>query len=282
MPEGPEARVMSESIQIITGHFLSKLRYNLKSKYRKGSPKNYVQLTKLLPLRVLKVYPKGKKVIISLDNEATLVFSLGMSGHFSFEEEKHSNMWLEISPCDPRPDSYNDQLDYPLFFTDARHFGSVEILLSDEETESRLAKVGPDLMNERVSKRQWLEVAQRKRLQHMKIYDFLMEQKYFSGCGNYVVTDSLYHAKIHPFRTMDDLSEEELLTIKKSCEHILRVSYQSQGFTQLDYFDAHGRKGVYQPLIYGKKKNRQDEFGNDILQLKSKGRTLHYVKEVQV
>ena len=71
MPEGPEIYVQTKKLaKKIKNENIEDIKF-LSNKIIK----NYDEIQKLLPLKILKVYSKGKKTIIELEKSWYLVFS---------------------------------------------------------------------------------------------------------------------------------------------------------------------------------------------------------------
>jgi endonuclease VIII len=103
----------------------------------------------------------------------------------------------------------------------------------------------------------------------MKIGQFLIEQKYFSGVGNYVRSEVLYEAKISPFRHIKDLTQLEKKDIFKHLNKVLHKAYQLLLKKQQHY-----------PLkVYRQKITPKGE--KVISERLEKNRNIYYVPEVQ-
>ena len=91
--------------------------------------------------------------------------------------------------------------------------------------EKQLKSIGPDLLNEEVNYENFYEKV--KKHPNMKIGEFLINKKYFSGAGNYVRCEALYDAKISPFRLNKDLKDEEIKDIFKCTKNVLQKAFKS-------------------------------------------------------
>lgn len=280
MPEGPEAKRMAESLaRYILGNSLISITIDEKSKYTNpikypnGIP-GYSRLN--LPLTVVDVYSRGKKLIIhlkkegssvddQLKNDGFLVFTLGMEGKFLKEPTSHSNLHL----------NFENRIAY---FDDVRHFGSVEICIGFAELEVRLSDLGPDLLQDEISAELWRKIF-RRCSQNFQICRALMDQDKVSGIGNYLKAEILYRARIRPDRTLRSLSDDELERLRIIGHQTIREAYAYHGNTIASYWDMDGNKGLFQCQVYGKAK---DPEGNEVVKNTfTDGRTTHWVPALQ-
>lgn len=275
MPEGPEVRTIADWLKLqILNKEITALGYNSTSRYYKTGIVNHDELDKLLSMKITEVEAKGKKIFFGLENSngdvAFLVSSLMMEGKWTWEKTKHSDLWFEVE-------------NKKLYFNDSRHFGTLEIFLSEEDLMDRISDLGPDLLNDDVSIETWKkkisEVASGRSKKLQKIGLFLMEQKYFCGIGNYLRAEILYAARISPHRLLSDLSNDESELLFKCCRKIILSSYNAQGATIATYRNPHGGKGDFEVVVYNK---THDHDGNEVIgeDIGDK-RTTHWVPAIQ-
>jgi len=106
-----------------------------------------------------------------------------------------------------------------------------------------------------------------------------MEQKFFSGVGNYILAEVLYECKILPTRLLKDLSSEDKYNLWFYSRKILKDSYQYGGVTISTYFGMNGERGIFRVKVYGQK---YDPYGNPVSTgVFSNNRTSHFVPNVQ-
>jgi formamidopyrimidine-DNA glycosylase len=268
MPEGPEVATMTDKIrERITS--LQILNITKKLDYKKSSGLELLTF----PQTVLQVKSIGKKMIIELA-DLQIVFSFGMTGRFTYTEEKHSHVTIQVE---------NDK---DFYFTDVRKIGNVKVLPHDHEYINAL---GPCLLtasrNKEIEKDEWLRIFKRKKFSTRAIHDVLLDQTYVSGIGFYLMTEILYFAKVHPERKANTLSEDEWEQIRIYSHELIHKSYSYGGLTIETYFDPDGKPGLFPVVCYRK---QEDLLGNKVTDKplltkggKSKGRTLHFVEAVQ-
>jgi len=159
----------------------------------------------------------------------------------------------------------------------------------------KLAELGPDLLAtallysghrpvsgtiDPVSPEIWLQKLRNPRIPNKQVGDFLMEQKYISGIGNYLRAEILYHAKIRPDRALSSLTHLETETLYRYALKTIVESYSYGGLTIENYWSPDGRRGTFPKQVYGK---TEDPYGNPVVTNSTKGdRTVHWVPAVQI
>jgi formamidopyrimidine-DNA glycosylase len=217
------------------------------------------------------VFSRGKKVIIAMmgmqnenEQEFFLIFSLGMTGIFTSEDEGHARMILEYD------------IDKTIHFDDVRLIGSC-VVASDYQNFLK-DLMGPDLLQDNVSYENWerifLEAGQR-----MQVASFMREQRHLAGVGNWLLSEILYKAGIMGDRKLNSITNEERLKLYDSTMSTVAESAEMKGLSIRDYRMLHGSKGMYKPKVYGVKGKNLD--GYTVKNKKISGQTFWYVPEVQ-
>ena len=125
----------------------------------------------------------------------------------------------------------------------------------------------------------------------------------FSGIGNYLVAEILYDAKISPYRTIGSLSDNEIKSLSHSIKYLTKLSYYNNNDGYMlsfgEYSKLHKKyidDGILPVFHTDVKLDKNDEFkikvyrqtkdpdGNTVEKDEdiNKGRTFHWVKNVQV
>ena len=270
MPEGPEVRVTAEAINNeIAGDYITYIQVNKSSRYHKSGINNHYCVS--YPLEVSSVDSKGKKIRFHCydndGNSITIISALAMEGNWKLYSGKHAGIELHM------------ESGKVLYFHDTRHFGTFHICVNDDEYDFVMKDVGPDLLNEDISFEEFDEVISRYKLGKKEICWFLMEQKFFSGVGNYLLAEILYASRVLPYRTLNTLSEDEKYDIWSNTTRLIRESYESGGMTIATYFSMDGSPGSFSCVCYG---NKYDPNGYPILRgTFSNGRTSWYCPDMQ-
>ena len=267
MPEGPEVAVISDGLNLLLKNKkVIDISIFPTSYYRSKSPDNFLIFQENLPLKIKKVTRKGKQIYFVFEKDFYIVSCLGMTGYWGQTKEKHTSIELTLEKSS-------------MYYIDQRHFGRMSFYTSKEEFEKKVNKLGPDLLNEKVS----FGLFKKRLLVHPRwnITKSLMDQSIVSGIGNYLKAEILYDSKISPLHKVEDIDEENLKKLYHSAIKIIQKSYNSNGMSSRNYVDVDGNKGDYEPLlkVYGKK---NDFLGNKVVLQKTKDqRNTYWVPSVQ-
>lgn len=165
--------------------------------------------------------------------QASLLVHLGMTGQMAPSpaakpREKHTHVCLLLD--DGRE----------LRYTDARRFGRIAYL-TEVPLEKELSRFGADPLE--IGKEEFLE---RIRGRHARIKALLLDQSVLRGVGNIYADESLWRAKIHPAHSGAKLTPEQVGTLWRALQEILRRAIVLRGSSISDFLDAEGQPGEYQ------------------------------------
>jgi len=292
MPEGPEVKRTSELLnQLYAGKTIVDINFDTKSRYyisdeRRANPSlvNKAQWTILqkftqgfgafkskLPLKILRIYARGKKIFFELQHEVTLVSFFGMEGRWEPRlpegPRKHSNLWLTLSDG-----TYLD-------FNDSRHMGSIEFIFNEVDLKRKLEEFGPDILQDEITPEIWTRIIRNNRIRNKPLCEFLLEQERISGIGNYLRAEIMYRAQVRPDRPIGELTDEEIERVRIHSIGTSRESYENSGCSIYTYKDPLGKDGHFKCQVYGQ---TVDPYGNEVLTFKDKdNRMVHWVPAVQ-
>ena len=108
-----------------------------------------------------------------------------------------------------------------------------------------------------------------------------MNQKLFSGIGNYLKSEILYACKLSPHRLASSLTETDIKNIYTNSKKIAKESYNQGGASVRDFSNIYDEKGMYTNIlkVYFQK---EDPNGNKVVKETTKDkRTTHWVPEIQ-
>lgn len=179
---------------------------------------------------------KGKILIFKFKNPDHFIIShLGMSGSWRVSElkldsieGKHAHVIFEtdkstLSYVDPRRFGY-------IYFLNQKNFQNVMNTWPMDISEpgfdtNHIKKIFSDAPNKILK-------------------TFLLDQKKFSGVGNYIASEICARAKLLPTRTVSTLSSKDCSNIKQAIDLIILGAQESSGTTfGGGYRDAYGEKG---------------------------------------
>jgi formamidopyrimidine-DNA glycosylase len=110
-----------------------------------------------------------------------------------------------------------------------------------------------------------------------------MDQNVISGIGNIYSDEILWQAKIHPFKDISKLSEEELKEIYLAMKEILKKAIAAKGESISDFRRITGEKGGFDPLrkVYRREGEKCPRCGTIIKRIKIGGRSAHFCPTCQ-
>jgi formamidopyrimidine-DNA glycosylase len=175
---------------------------------------------------------RAKYGLIDTDRGDTLVFHLGMSGHWRIdpgEIGKHDHFILTTD--DGRQLALND----------ARRFGSLDLVPTDELGEwGPIEALGPEPFD--VDAR-----TLKKRLagRSAAIKLLLLDQGIVAGLGNIYVCEALHRAGIHPLRAGESISLKRLERLVPAIHDVLAEAIAAGGSTLRDFASPDGELGYF-------------------------------------
>lgn len=263
MPEGPEVATFANDLNELTyREVITEFIYDVNF--------NHFKNLKNLPptFEILRVFSHGKKIVFELD-VGYLISFLGLEGSWFYSESEDdlTNTVLLRMKAES----------FYLYYKDTRHFGSLEFVENINDLYERLDK-GLDIINGENGITEWHRVIQEAVKRHrnpMRVCEFLLEQRYIMGVGNYLRAEIIYSAKIDPFKEINNLTEKEIKRLQKATIDEMGRAYRERGATLRTYKDLNNNEGNYKTRIYGHSKGPRDEI---IYKTKDKnGRTLWHV-----
>ena len=221
-----------------------------------------------------------------------MISQLGMEGKWVHTKEKHSNFRIYFGKLN------TDKTQYIItdtwYYDDSRHFGHFNIYsdLTEIKTKHGPCYLTTAMLRDNIIKKEELRPYQDlvlfdsfkdkikdNRLQNKQICDFLMEQKYFSGVGNYLRAELLYRAKINPTKLLSSFSDNAISLLYKTILDQMLLAYGARGLTIKSYWDPEGNAGKCPLQVYNKD---YDPLGNRVEKFPDKQkRTVHWVPAVQ-
>lgn len=267
MPEGPEVATFANDLHdLLADCKITLIEYASDFSHFK----NLHHITK--KLTVERVYAHGKKIVFTFKNGSYLLSFLGLEGSWF-----KSNDDIELNNLVLFKMKVND---FFLYYKDTRHFGSIEYILDYETLCQRLDK-GIDILNGENKIEDWQRVINEAIKRHripLQVCEFLLEQRYILGIGNYLRAEIIYAARINPFKTVNELTLNEIEQIAKFSTIEIQRAYEGRGASLRTYKDFSGQEGNYKTRIYG---HSISPDGFPIQRVKDRNnRTLWYCREI--
>lgn len=186
---------------------------------------------------ILDVTNRGKWIFVQTD-KGWLLLNLGMGGE------------ILLVPCDELPEKrrvvfgFDDGMCLAINFW---WFGYAHYAPPDRLDEHKMTtKLGPNALD--ISTQDLREMIQGRRA---RVKSFLLDQSKIAGIGNAYVHDILFIAGLHPLRTLNTLSEEEVERLAEGIQRGLAPSLEKGGaFYEVN---IHGKRGgfVMEDIIIG-------------------------------
>ena len=216
------------------------------------------------------VTTKGKKIIFDFGN-IRFVSSCLMSGRWTFTYSDKCSIALCF---------YKDSLKKYVYFYETRFGGNFSICNYPSNEYNHIFKdVGPDLLSNEVDYNLYYNIIKNNRISYKKICEFMLEQKYLSGIGNWLRAEILYFSRINPHRSLNSLSDNDITVLFYYTKKIMSEGLEKRGMTIESYEDPYGNKGLYIASCYGKE---IDDYGNKIItELDKTGRKIHWCPSIQ-
>jgi formamidopyrimidine-DNA glycosylase len=238
MPELPEVETMRRGILGIVGG-------KVKHATPLPCPRKPIRLepaadelaTAIKGKKVLAVDRLGKRVVVRLTGEQSLVFEPRMTGLVLLADppsKEHLRFRLDLTGCAIRS----------IFYWDRRGLGSVR-LLSNERLAAELNdnKLGPDALVITPA-----ELQERLGSSQRAIKVALLDQRAVAGVGNLYASEILHLARIHPAKACKKLKAADWHEIHRRLLEVLQLAIEHEGSTLSDgtYRNALNKEGGYQ------------------------------------
>jgi formamidopyrimidine-DNA glycosylase len=212
---------------------------------------------------------RAKYGMIDTDRGDTLVFHLGMSGHWRIDPSvigKHDHFLIETE--EGRTVALNDP----------RRFGSLDLVPTAELFQWPPFKaLGPEPLD--------LDARELKRRlagRSAPIKLLLLDQRIVAGLGNIYVCEALYRAGIHPRRAGGSISLERLQRLVPAIHDVLAEAIAAGGSSLRDFASPDGELGYFSKsfLVYDRE-GQPCACGGTVRRIVQGGRSTFYCPRCQ-
>lgn len=227
MPEGPEIKQAADEIARAIAHQPLTAVF-----FAFDHLKPFEQI--LAREEVIAVQPRGKALLIRFQNQLNI-----------YSHNQLYGKW-EMRAAHSYPET-NRQLRLAIHTAkkSALLYSASEIaVLNNHEISAHpfLSRLGPDVLNEETTVEQVHDRLLDKRFYRRGLASLLLDQQFLCGLGNYLRSEILFVARVHPsFRPMD-CSPEQIAKLAEAAIVISRQSYQTKGITNDLEIAAHLKK----------------------------------------
>jgi formamidopyrimidine-DNA glycosylase len=251
MPELPEVETIRKSLEkYLLGHRVEKVEVLYKKSLESGGKKLEGGVVK-------KVRRFGKALVIDFDNNYSAIIHVKMSGQLIYKginSKKSLKMSKKVVGGVPGKHTrviFHLDKDSSLYFNDVRKFGWVKVVKKEAvEKVGFIKKLGPEIFNGLTLSKFKEIVSSTKR----PIKTLLMDQSKIAGIGNIYANDALWLARINPKTPSNNLKGNEVISLYKAIEKVLRSALKHKGTSDRFYVAPDGSEGKYQNnvLVYSK------------------------------
>ncbi|MGE0511647.1 MAG: bifunctional DNA-formamidopyrimidine glycosylase/DNA-(apurinic or apyrimidinic site) lyase, partial [Acidimicrobiia bacterium] len=241
MPELPEVETVRRGLEErVVGRRITAVEVGRERTVRRTSREALV--AGLTGTTMLAAGRHGKYLVCPLDSGDAVMIHLRMSGQLLIAPEgaarpPHTHVVAHLDGAAPEE----------LWFVDPRTFGEVVVFAPtrvDVELPE-LAQLGVDPIADGLDRAllRSLLLARRRQLKPL-----LLDQHVIAGIGNIYVDEILHLARLHPLRTSETLSGQEITRLHAAIHDVLGAAIDSGGSTLGDnqYVDLMGSGGSYQ------------------------------------
>ena len=227
MPEGPEVRRAGDKISraLVDKDIVESEFYYERIKNKEELIKN---------INIKEITTRGKSLLIRFENGWTMYSHNQLYGKWSV----NLNTTKIISTRALR-----------VLFKTKKHTvrlwsaTDIDLLPTSEEHEhSFLKKIGPDVLDQSCCYDLIEERLTSTRFHKKKASTLMLDQTVFAGLGNYLRSEILFDAKIHPDDRPFDLDKTRITQWAKSIKDISHLAYKTGGFTVSKYLADRNRE----------------------------------------
>lgn len=255
MPELPEVETIVNDLQLeLTGRRLVEL---LKADKTITGPAGAWR--RLKGEKILRIWRRGKQIIIDLSGGRHIVIHLKMTGQLIWLPVNRRRLIVGGHPIigvgETLPNKFTRVIwrltGGTLFFNDVRKFGWWR-LLSTAELLTSHNLLGDEPLTKQFSGS--VLAARLAKKSRSAIKSALLDQTKVAGIGNIYADEALFLSKIKPTRLVGAISQAEWNDLAKNIKRVLRLSIKHRGTSFSDYRDAAGQVGnfINKLQVYGR------------------------------
>lgn len=241
MPELPEVETIVRGLgPVLNGRRIESIDLR-RPDLRRPFPPDLRQ--RLTGARVTALKRRAKYGLIETDRGDTMVFHLGMSGHWRIDPTeigKHDHVLIETDEG------------RRLALNDARRFGSVDIVRSDAlDSVEPFAGMGPEPLGDSFD---GISLGRALEGRTAPIKALLLDQRIVAGLGNIYVCEALHMAGIAPGRAGGLIASARLDRLADAVKMVLLAAIEAGGSSLRDYVRPDGELGYFSKewRVYGR------------------------------
>jgi endonuclease VIII len=216
MPEGPEIRRATDAIaKVLQGKLVRKLQF--------GQAHLLHWNKQFTDVRVLGVEPRGKAVLTHFANKKTIY--------------SHNQLYGEWAIFNKNAEPVTQKQRRIVVDTDEHRIvlysaSDIEVLDSKQvSTHAYIAKLGVELLDPNIGQKDVIACLNAPKWQKKLLAQILLDQAFLAGVGNYLRSEILFVAKLHPWVRLTDLNDAQRKRLAKAAVSVTRQAYRHAGIT---------------------------------------------------
>ncbi|MBI4283356.1 MAG: bifunctional DNA-formamidopyrimidine glycosylase/DNA-(apurinic or apyrimidinic site) lyase [Chloroflexi bacterium] len=239
MPELPEVEtVKNELSPYIIGRQITDVILLWEGIVRQPSAEEFC--SRIIGQKITGITRRGKYLFVSLSSGSAREFTT--SGDSLIMHLKMTGSLL-IGQDSAEPPKYTRAIihldkDTKIFFRDPRKFAMMRLV---KDKNSIIGKLGPEPLEAGFTTRVLAQLLAKRKA---PLKALLCEQTLIAGIGNMYADEALFAAKIHPLRSGDSLSREEVKRLHSAIRQVLRAGISNKGASVATYFRPDGTRGT--------------------------------------
>jgi formamidopyrimidine-DNA glycosylase len=238
--------------------------------------------------RIEAVGRRGKYLLLGLDDGATLVMHLRMTGNLLLadggeEERRFGGERLYESSSAPAHLRAELELDDGrlLRFTDPRRFGHATLLGAGRLDPYLDARIGVEPLDGAMTAELIGRIAEGRTA---PLKSFLLNQKGIAGIGNIYADEALHRAELHPLSPAGSMRPMHWEALREGIVGALEEGLRNGGASIDDYRDSRGEQGSMQEefLVHTRAGEECPRCGERINRIVVAGRSTYFCPACQV
>ena len=271
MPEGPEIKRSADKIAAAIAHRPIKEIF-----FAFDHLKPYAE--KLESRQIIAIEPRGKALLTRFDNGLNI-----------YSHNQLYGKWVICNAYSYPETNWKLRLAIHTERKSALLYSASDIdVLADGDLDHHpfLQRIGPDVLDERVTVEQVMERLCDREFYRRKFTTLLLDQHFLAGLGNYLRTEILFVARVHPERRPVDCTEAELKQVAEAAIAVPRQSYVTAGITNdvelANQLKAQGyKRAAYRHWVFNRQHQPCFVCGTPIVKAMSGGRRYYFCPTCQ-
>lgn len=216
MPEGPEIRRAADRIErAVAGRIARNVHF--------AFPRLRPFQARLSGKRVASLETRGKAILIHFENELSIYAHSQLYGRWYV---KRAGEWPRTKRS-LRLAIHNDESSALLYSA-----SEIDVLPSGRvQDHPYLSKLGPDALDPALTLAALAKRVAEPRFARRQLQALLLDQAFVAGIGNYLRSEILFVAGIHPTRRPGELEAGERRALARAIRSVTRRAYRTGGIT---------------------------------------------------